>query len=133
MEEWKRWEPMQGLSGRFVIDSLMLSYDALIIQLSAEDNDTKIEIVFDGNIDAYRYTNESFCFTIFSDLSKKYGDDFYSNCSFFKITNSEYIQWISGKSAGWADALPFRHFCIVGNDEVLDILACYEPKVKIIE
>lgn len=133
MEEWTRWEPINGLSGKYSINSLTIAEDKLIIQLSDHDKVKKIEIVFDNGIDGYRYTYESFCFKIFGDLSQKHGIEFYKNWSFFKVTNSEYLQWLSEKSRTWSDQFTFIHFCIFGNDEVVDILARYEPIIKIIE
>ncbi|MCL4415097.1 MAG: hypothetical protein M1365_00125 [Actinobacteria bacterium] len=84
MEEWTRWEPINGLSGKYSINSLTIAEDKLIIQLSDHDKVKKIEIVFDNGIDGYRYTYESFCFKIFGDLSEKHGTEFYKNWSFLK-------------------------------------------------
>jgi hypothetical protein len=134
METWSRWEPIKNLSGRYYINSFLLSEESdLVIKLSDEHNLQKIEIRFDGAIDAYRYTNESFYFKTFGELTEKYSEDFYSNWSFFKVANSEYLTWLSEKSCTFSNEFPFIHFCIFGGDEVIDILARYEPKVKIIE
>lgn len=133
MEEWNYWKPIQELSGKYYIDFLAISEERLMIQLSNENKVQKVEFIFDGTIDAYRYTNESFCFTIFAELSEKYGDDFYQNWSFFKIINSNYLQWLSKKSGTWANEFSFMHFCILGGDEVIDVLARYEPKVTIMD
>lgn len=133
MEKWIRWEPLKDLSGKYYLDSFVWPEEGLIIELSNENKGKKIQILFDGSIDAFRYTNESFCFKIFGDLSKQYGDDFYKNFSFFKVTNSEYLKWLSEKSLTWSNQFPFMHFCILGGDEVIDILARYEPIVKFIE
>ncbi len=89
-------------------------------------------ITFNGSADSYKYTNESFCFKIFGDLSDKYGDDFYSNWSFFKITDSDYLKWLSDKSCTVSDTLSFQHYCIIGGDEVVDVLSQKEPEVTII-
>ena len=131
MAEWAHWEPIKGLSGKYYIDFLMMSTDGLIIKLS--QGEQKIEIIFDEHVDAFRYTNESFCFKIFGDLSEQYGDDFYVGRSFFKVINSEYLAWLSEQSCTWSDQFPFMHFCIFGGDKVVDVLARYEPKVMIVE
>jgi len=131
MEEWIRWQPFEKMSGKFYVDTLMMLEEGLIIKLSKGEQ--KIEIVFDGYVDAYRYTNDSFSFKIPSDLAKKYGIDFYGDCSFFKVTNSEYLAWLLEQSCTWSGRFPFMHFCIVGGDEVVDVLAQYEPIVKFIE
>lgn len=131
MEDWTRWEPAEGLSGRYYIDSFGMVGDHwdFVIMLCNEDNTQKVEIRFEGAVVSYRYTNESYCFGIFGQLSKKYGDEFYSTWSFFKIHNSDYIQWIVSKSYD----SDFTHFCIIGGDEVIDIISTYEPKVTSIK
>ena len=37
------------------------------------------------------------------------------------------------QSCTWSDQFPFVHFCILGGDEIIDVLARYEPKVTIME
>jgi hypothetical protein len=132
-EEWTRWEPIKGISGQFYLDSLAFSEEGLSIELSNKLNFKKIQIKFNNPIDTYRYTDESVCFGIFGDLSKKYGNDFYSTWSFFKINNSEYLQWLSEVSGKSINSLPFIHFFIKSSDEIIDILSPHEPEVKIIE
>lgn len=133
MEEWVRWQPLEKLSGKYYLESITWSEQGVIIILSDKSNTQKIEIRFENFVDAYRCTNESFYFLVFSDLSKQYGTEFYKDWSFFKINNSEYIQWLSIKSATWADQFSFTHFSIFGGDEIIDIVARYEPEIKLIE
>lgn len=132
MEKWTQWEPVPGLVGRFYIQDLRMSKNGLTLQLCAESNDTKIEIVFSANIEAYRCTNESWCFTIFGELNQKYGGTFYNHWSFFKITNSRYADSLAVTSAGTSRGTKFDHFCIVDNDLVVDVLTLDTPIVKIL-
>jgi hypothetical protein len=131
MEEWTRWEPVKDISERYYIDFFGMVGDEwdFVIKLSNSDKTKQIEIRFEGVVTSYRYTNESYCFGIFGDLSKKHGDDFYSNWSFFKINKSNYVKWIIDESYDSG----FIHFCIVGGDEMLDVIATYEPEIKIIK
>lgn len=132
--EWIRWEPIDGLSGKYSVDSLIMGNDGLIIQLSSVNKDMKkVEIQFEYAIDAYRYTNDSFCFNTCANLAEKYGREFHSNWTFFKVEDSEYLQWLSEKSSTYAGEFSFTHFCIIGSDEMIDILARYEPTVKFVE
>lgn len=133
MDKWTRWQPTQGLSGKYYIDSLIISKNwDLIVQLSNQDETQSIEITFKGSIDAYRYTNESFCFATFGDLSAQYGTEFYKDWSFFNIENSNYLKWLSERSRTVSDSFNFKHYCIFGGDEILDILAHVKPHVKIL-
>lgn len=133
MEEWARWEPIKDISGKYYLDSFGWSEKGFIVELSSKKKGKKIQVIFDNYIDAFRYTNESFYFKLFGDLSEQYSDDFYADWSFFKVTNSEYLRWLSEKSCTWSDQIQFIHFCILGGDEVIDIVTNYEPEVKIIE
>lgn len=130
MEKWTKWEPVSGIFGRYYIDFFGMVGDEwdFVVRLNDQHQAQKIEIKFTGVVTSYRYTNESYCFGVFGDLSKKYGDDFYSDWSFFKIIGSDYVQWIIDKSYDSG----FIHFCIIGGDEMLDIVATYEPEVRII-
>ena len=133
MEEWTRWQPSKNLPGKYYLTSWSWPQEGLLIELSSEKRGQKIQLLFDGTIGSFRYTNESFCFNVFGKLSKKYGGDFYQDWSFFKINNSEYLKWMVENSDEWADKFDFVHFCIIGGDEMIDIIANDEPKVKIIK
>ena len=133
-EEWVRWEPIKDLSGKYSVDSVIMGEKSLTIGLSSECNPTKkVEVRFEYAVDAYRYTNDSFCLKVCTDLVAKYGKEFHGNWSFFKVDHSEYFHWLSGKSCAYADEFPFTHFCIVGSDEIVDVLARYEPMVIFVE
>ena len=133
MEKWTRWEPINGLSGSYYHDSFLWSEKGFIIELINEGQGKRVQILFDNYVDAFRYTNESFYLKIFDNSSQENDTDFYANWSFFKIANSEYLAWLSEKSCTWSDRFNFIHFCIVGGDEVIDIVTNYEPKVTIID
>lgn len=132
MEEWTRWELVAGIEGRFFIENFQMSYNGINVQLCSEKENKKIEILFFNGADAYRCINESWCFDIFAVLKKKHGADFYAYWSFFKIANSNYVKSLSLTSCGLSDDIKFEHFCIVGNDEIIDVLATYCPEVRIL-
>ena len=133
MEKWIRWDLSEALLTKYYLDSLSWPDKGLSLRLRAANNEQIIEILCNDSIDAFRYTNESFCFQIFENLSKQYGDDFYKNWSFFKIQNSQYLKWLSDKSHGWSDGFSCTHFCILGGDEIIDIVTDYEPQIKILK
>ncbi len=133
MEEWTRWEPIQGLEGKYYLKSFAWKETGFIVELISEEKGKKIEILFDDYIDTFRYTNESFYLKILDNASSKDDIDFYKNFSLFKVTNSEYLAWISEKSCTLSNNMNFIHFCILGGDEFIDIVTNYEPKVTIID
>lgn len=133
-EQWVRWEPIQNLAQRYSIESISDTLDGFKIVLFEENAEqNKLQIFFDNSVDAYRSTYESFRQKIINDLHEKYGQSFYVNWSFFKINNSSYVQWLSEESYGITDMIGVMHFSIVTKEEIVDIIACYQPDVKLLE
>lgn len=132
-EVWERWNPLEGIAGKYDVDYILDGKNGFIIRLYSDKDTKKIDILFEHYADAYKHTNESFWFKTCGDLSAKYGGDFYADWAFFKVKNSEYLAWLSEKSATWSDQFPFMHFCMMGTDSVVEVLARYEPTVTFVE
>lgn len=130
-EEWIRWEFAQDIEGKYDIETLISNIDGLFLKLRSPDNPRKIELVFTPYADAYRDTNESFIFILPGELEQKYGRKFFANWTFFKVANSEYLSWLSNRSQGYSEEFDFVHYCLLGDDSVIDIISRYEPHIKI--
>lgn len=131
LEQWTRWEFAPDIAGKYDIESLISNIDGLFIRLYSSDNTRKIELAFTPCADAYRQTNESFMFNLPGELDIKYGGDFFAHWTFFKVENSEYLLWLSKQSQGYSTEFDFVHFCLLGEDSVIDIIARREPHIKI--
>ncbi|MDQ0087496.1 hypothetical protein J2T12_000890 [Paenibacillus anaericanus] len=128
-ENWERWEPISDLTSKYYVESISDSVKGFSVLLSdAKDENKKIEVLFEESVHAYRSTDESFRQNTINSVDERYGTEFYVDCTFFKITNSEYIQWLSDQSYGIADSESLFHFSFLAVDSVLDIIATYEPK-----
>ncbi len=132
MEEiWTRWEPTAKLSQKYYVDTITDNIKGLSIILSDSDNeDSKLEIVFDNSVHAYRSTDESYRLKMLNYIDEKHGTEFYSQWTLFKVINSEYLEWISTQSFGIADSEKLTHFAIAAADSIIDIIAAYEPKIE---
>ena len=94
LEHWERWEPIRSLSSKYYIDSISDGIREFRIVLSDScDEKKKIHVVFENSVDAYRSTDESFRQSTVADLGERYGNEFYGDWTFFKVTNSTYISW----------------------------------------
>ncbi|GAC43779.1 hypothetical protein [Paenibacillus popilliae] len=130
-ENWERWEPVSGLSSKYYIKSLSDSIEGFKLFLfDANDEKKKVEVVFEDSVHAYRSTDESFRQSTINTINERYGTEFYAEWTFFKVTNSGYIRWLSEQSYGIAESEPLIHFSILAGDSIVDVIAAYEPKIK---
>ena len=131
IEKWIKWEPVEGLYSTYYVDILVDSKKEFKIILSEEKNpQKKIQIIFENSVYAYRNTYESFRQNTIHILKKQYGESFYINWTFFKITNSSYLSWLAEQSYGITDEINLTHFSIIAANEIIDIVAGYEPTIK---
>ncbi|QQE74225.1 hypothetical protein KDJ56_20675 [Brevibacillus composti] len=130
-ENWERWEPVFGLSSKYYVESLSDSIEGFRILLSdANDEKKKVEVIFEDSVHAYRSTDESFRQSAINMIDELYGTEFYAEWTFFKVTNSKYIQWLSEQSYGITESESLIHFSILAGDSIVDVIAAYEPKIK---
>lgn len=133
-EEWTRWTPIEGLAEKYDVDFILDGKEGLKIRLYQDGNRThKVDLIFEGYADTYRHTNESFRIKTVHELAQKYDKEFYGNWSFFKVSDSEYLKWFSEESCEYSEEFDFTHYCILGTDSVVDIIARYEPTVEFIK
>lgn len=132
-ETWMHWDPIPGLAKKYDIDAILDTFDDLTIILSEYNSENKVRIVIDGTSRAYRQSDETYRCNLISQLDKKYGGDFYGNRTFFRVTDSEYLQWLSEQSSIISDHYGVQHYSILGINWVLDIAIPFEPKVEFIE
>ena len=132
-EQWSKWEPITNLSKKYYVESISESIaDGFkIILIDDKNPEKKVLISWPNSVDAYRSTYESFTLLTLHKLDERYGKQFY-DWTFFKIENSEYLNWVSEQSYGITESLNFKHFCIYGTESMVDIIANYEPEVSLI-
>src|SRR3989304_7328130 len=104
-EEWTRWEPIEGLGKSYEIDSVSNDNKNGFVVLLSEYNDEKkrLRVAFENSVCSYRSTDETLRCKKIEQLNDKYGTYFYSKWAFFKVTNSEYLQWLSEQSCTISD------------------------------
>lgn len=131
IEQWTRWEPLQGLARKYYANFTAETPNKLEMILTAShDVGAPVRVLFEGGIDAYRGTNESFRLLTMSDLSERYGSAFYGDWTFFKVENSLFIKWLLEQSDGLDNREKLLHFSFVAGNSIEDVIATYEPKIE---
>lgn len=121
---WKRWEPKIELKNKYYIDTIK-DEDNLIIELSDEVGTEKIIMRWDGCITSYTCTEES-------SRSILYDNNELTKWTFFKVENSQYLKWIEYQSLGIEQGDKLIHYCIIGINSVVDIIARYDPEISLV-
>jgi|SRR5579863_392324 len=130
-EQWKKWEPIDGLSSRYYIDAVHDIMEGFSIILSHDEDMTKkVIITFENSVEAYRATDESFRQKTLLKLSTEHGLGLLGKWAFFKVYNSSYIHWLSEESFDITSSLQLQHFVFVGGNQIVDVLSTDEPIVR---
>jgi hypothetical protein len=133
-EKWTQWKPLENLANEYYIKSITIAgkeFKILLGDARADSPDVCVSYT-DYFISEFRSNSETFRLSTISYLDEKYGGKFYSEWTFFKIENSEYLKWLSEQSYGISDDCRLIHFCILTDDEFFDFIASDEPKVEFV-
>jgi hypothetical protein len=132
-EQWTQWRPIEQLAPQYYMTALIDDVTGFYIRLGeSKNNPCGLFITFERSIDACRVTDEGDRFTKLLYLIDTYGRDFFVKWAFFKVTNSEYLEWLSQESGSIFDSKSMEHFALITQDSIIDIASRYEPKIELI-
>lgn len=133
VEQWEHWMPINNLSKKYYIDYILSDSKIFKIILTDINNvKNKVHVVFEDSIHAFKWVDEIYRFKKIEQLNKQFGTNFCEEWTFFKVTNSDYLKWISDQSYGISDDRDLIHFSFIGANSILDVIDI-DPKVEIIE
>lgn len=132
-EQWTQWRPIEQLAHGYYMTALIDDVTGFYIRLGESKNNPRgLFLTFEHSIGAYRITDEGDRAAKLLYLNDTYGHDFFAKWAFFKVTNSEYLEWISQEAAGVFDPKSTRHLVLITENSIIDIVSSYEPKIEII-
>lgn len=128
IENWTKFEPINGLSNKYYLESIIDDLEEFkIILVDINDCKKKVSIVIDSFLGSYHITDVVY-------LDKKYELNFYQEWTFFKLDNSDYIDWLSEESWGLAeDFYSLMHFAFICSNSKIDIACSAEPRFEFYE
>ena len=130
-EEWVSINNYNIPEGQFIVTSFVQNAEGTKIVL--DDERITVEVFFDGIPVLVRNAVENIRMRTWSEVQIKYQDKFiFRNTFFFEVKNSKLVQWSIEESCGFYDRSQLRHYCIVTGEEVIDVVATFEPTVKVI-
>lgn len=129
-ENWIPWNPLN-----------ILGCQAFSVEIKQTDCGTDfwvkcenqtVSLLFEGNVPMYVYSDEGIRMASYAPVQEKNNDKYYFRKWFlYKIENSDFIKWSIQESCGLCEIYGLQHFCIVTQNEVVDILSSVEPTIKI--
>lgn len=131
MEQWIRWKPLENLAATHKIEMIHDTSVGLQIVLVAQANTPKLSILF-KNVCAYKTEIESYRLNTFYTLTERYGKEFYTTWTFFKIHQSSYLKEVCS-IINLSDHQDIQHFVIMGQESMVDVLTSSEPIVSYIK
>jgi hypothetical protein len=130
-EQWVQWKPIKGLPYQLYLEKLIHSKNRLFMEFKDEDKKVTVHVLFEGSAISYRNADEGDRYRTIVFLSENYGDDFYTECPFFKVKYSSYIEWFRQESySAYNDV---DHYAFITPNDIVDVLSTDAPKVSVIE
>jgi len=129
-EEWIKLQQHKIPDGQFVVTSLVQNSDGTTIVL--DDERSVVKIFFDGVPSLVRIATEGARMRTWSEVQLKYQDkSFFRDWFFYYVQNSKLTEWAIEESCNFYDKEQLNHYCIVTTEELIDILASFEPVITI--
>ncbi len=135
IEKLHEWEPIDGLSEKYVTESISRDFEnGLVIMLSDKNNSTKcVKITFKYSPEVFKVAKVECLHAYIKNYNEKY-QNICNKWTFFVITESLYLKWLSDESHRLSDHLgPFYHFCFITDNSIIDIIDDQQPHVELIE
>jgi hypothetical protein len=134
IEKIKIWKPLSEIGGRYWFESVFYeNYNLIFSFKKHEQQDTHVRIVCKGHVGSYKYTDESYKQESFEYIDTIEDIKAVRPWCFYKVENSCYLKIMSEESNTWSDHIHFEHYCVLGVDEVIDIISAGEPVVELYE
>ncbi len=134
-EKWIRWEPAENISIRYSIRSISHMIEGLYMIFEGfADENKKVYVKFKIPFNGFRSTHERYREQTWDDLSKQgYEEGFFWNKTFFKVTNSSYIEWLLKEVYDISDRSSLIHFAFIDENFLFDIVTTEEPEIIFFE
>ena len=108
-------------------------WDFTVILIDFENKQRELHIAFDQAY-CFRSTYELFTCMRMDKAYNQQGRDFFLKRQFYKITNSEYVAWVSEQSGGVSNSFGnLEHYVICTDDQMVEILSYGEPQVTFVD
>ena len=129
-EEWVKLKQYNIPEGQFIVNNFTQDLEGTKIVLDDEKN--TVEVFFDGIPVLVRSAVANIRMRTWSEVQLKYHDkSMFRNTFFFEVKNSKLVQWSNEEGCGFYEENQLRHYCIVTSEEVIDVLATFDPIVRV--
>ena len=133
-EQWIRWNPKINLTTVYFVSNRRFFGNSLEIFLSdSYGKEEDLKFTFNNSVFFYNITDENCRILRIVYLEKNYTKEFCADWTFFKIYNSEWLNWISGLSKNEIDTSLLTHFVFVDDDIYLDVISSKEPEIATVD
>lgn len=129
-EEWVKLNEDKIPAGEYIVTNFIQNSEG--VKISLDDEKVAVEIYFDGNPLLIREAMEGIRIRTWAEIQSKYNDkSFFRDHFFFEVNNSLLIDWAIEEGCGFYEKDKIKHYCIVTSEELIDILAEFEPSVNV--
>jgi hypothetical protein len=133
-EKLKIWKPLPTIGGRYWFENTYIKQEKFhFVYAKNGQLTTKIHVVCQYGVSSYRYTNEMFknAYLIYLGTDEELQE--IKPWCFYTVEDSSYLTLLEQESATLSKYLNLKHYCIITEDEVVEIISGGEPSIELYE
>ena len=128
-EEYEYWYPVKAPEESYIDVEIFRNNCGTKIQVFGETH--KIIIHFEGVLIGLQISMETARMGTIGGYQKKLDNRaYFAKWPLYKVKNSNYSKWFIKESCGIYTEQELYHYCIISDDDIIDILTYYQPKVS---
>ena len=133
LEQLVRWEPLNNLSKKYKIESLVDDVNTIKIVFSdLYKVEKRMSFLFEETVRVYKKTNKNAWISSIETFGQKTEKILFDEWTFFKVVNSKYILLLAEESCGFFQPEWFIHFVFAGENIIVEVVAGGEPIVEFV-
>lgn len=129
-EDYVVWNP--GDMAFCTADYVVINEDGDELSFSVYCEECILTVSFSGAVPVYLCSEEGMRMMSWATAQEKNKDKFYfTKWPVYKVENSCMVDWVFMESCGFYSADTLTHYCIVTDQEIVDIISMCEPKITV--
>lgn len=128
-DQWIKWVPNISVQPKYFIKKIVDDENGLYVFLVSIEDDSSICMEFPGTVYAYRSMDELSALGTMDHVVDETGHFMASDCTFFLVEQSSYVETIKAGSKGVYSDYDLIHFVVLSGESLFEVITDMLPHI----